>query len=72
MSDALSLGQHVVNFAIDAIAFLLPGLDRMTQTGWLIYAAPTPAEILGVLAQTTAYVLLLCGAALFDLQRKNF
>jgi hypothetical protein len=61
-----------VNFIIDAIAFLLPGLDRMTQTGWLIYSAPAPAEIIQVLAQTAVYALLLCGAALFDLQRKNF
>jgi ABC-type transport system involved in multi-copper enzyme maturation permease subunit len=72
LSDALSSGQSLVNFVIEAIAFLLPGLDRMTQTGWLIYGPPPPAEILGLLAQTAAYVLLLCGAALFDLQRKNF
>ena len=72
LSDVFTLGQQLVNFAIDAIAFLLPGLDRMTQTGWLIYSAPTQAEIMAVLAQTAVYVLLLCGAALFDLQRKNF
>ncbi len=72
LSDGLSLGQQIVNLVIDAIAFLLPGLDRMTQTDWLIYSAPTAAEIIGVLAQTAVYVLLLCGAALFDLQRKNF
>jgi hypothetical protein len=72
LADALSLGQKVVNFVIDTIAFLLPGMDRMTQTGWLIYAAPTAAEIMQILAQTAVYMLLLCGAALFDLQRKNF
>jgi hypothetical protein len=72
LSDVLSSGQQLVNFVIDAIAFLLPGLDRMTQTGWLIYSAPTPAETMGLLAQTAVYVLLLCGATLFDLQRKNF
>ena len=72
LSDGLSLGQNLVNFVIDAIAFLLPGLDRMTQTGWLIYGAPAAAEIVQLLAQTAVYVLLLCGAALFDLQRKNF
>jgi hypothetical protein len=44
----------------------------MTQTGWLIYSAPSAAEIMGVLAQTAVYALLLCAAALFDLQRKNF
>jgi ABC-type Na+ efflux pump permease subunit len=72
LSDVLTLGQQLVNFVIDAIAFLLPGLDRMTQTGWLIYSAPTQAEIVEVLVQTAVYLLLLCGAALFDLQRKNF
>lgn len=72
LSDSVSLGQKVVNFVIDAIAFLLPSLDRMTQTGWLIYGAPTAAEMAQLLAQTAAYALLLCGAALFDLQRKNF
>lgn len=72
LSDELGLGQRVVNFVIDAVAFLLPGLDRMTQTGWLIYAAPGTHDILQVLAQTAVYTLLLCAAGLFDLQRKNF
>ena len=72
LSSGLSFGQQTVNVIVDAIAFLLPGLDRMTQTGWLIYAAPTAAEVLQLLAQTAVYALLLCGAALFDLQRKNF
>jgi len=72
LSDGITLGQKLVNYVIDAIAFLLPSLDRMTQTGWLIYGAPTAAEIAQLLAQTAVYVLLLCGAALFDLQRKNF
>jgi ABC-type transport system involved in multi-copper enzyme maturation permease subunit len=72
LSDSLSLGQDVVNFVVNTIAFVLPGLDRMTQTGWLIYSAPSAADMLQVLAQTAVYALLLCGAALFDLQRKNF
>jgi Cu-processing system permease protein len=72
LSDGLSIGQKLVNFIVDAIAFLLPGLDRMTQTGWLIYSAPASSEITGLFAQTAVYLLLLCGAALFDLQRKNF
>jgi ABC-type transport system involved in multi-copper enzyme maturation permease subunit len=72
LSDTLSLGQQAVNLLVDAIAFLLPGLDRMTQTAWLIYAAPTTAEMLQLLAQTAVYALLVCAAALFDLQRKNF
>jgi ABC-type transport system involved in multi-copper enzyme maturation permease subunit len=72
LSDSALLSQQFMNLAVDAIAFLLPGLDRMTQTGWLIYAAPSTADILHTAAQTAVYVVLLCGAALFDLQRKNF
>ena len=72
LADSMLLSDEFLNLAVDAVAFLLPGLDRMTQTGWLIYAAPTPAEFIGLLAQTIVYLLLLCGAALFDLQRKNF
>jgi len=72
LSDSLSFGQQALNLVIDAIAFLLPSLDRMTQTGWLLYGAPSSAEFAQVLAQTAVYCVLLCGAALFDLQRKNF
>jgi ABC-type Na+ efflux pump permease subunit len=72
LADSVVLSQQFFNLAVDAIAFLLPGLDRMTQTGWLIYSAPTATEIAGVAAQTVVYLLFLCGAALFDLQRKNF
>lgn len=72
LADSMLLSDEFLNLAVDAVAFLLPGLDRMTQTGWLIYAAPTSAEFIGLLAQTAVYLLLLCGAALFDLQRKNF
>ncbi len=72
LSDIHGVGQQVVNFIVDAIAFVLPGLDRMTQTAWLIYSAPSAGEVTGVLAQSGVYLLLLCAAALFDLQRKNF
>jgi hypothetical protein len=68
----MGAGQQFLNLAVDAIAFLLPGLDRMTQTGWLIYAPAAAADVVHVVAQTAVYSLLLCGAALFDLQRKNF
>jgi ABC-type Na+ efflux pump permease subunit len=72
LSDSTVFSQQFINFAVDAIAFILPELDRMTQTGWLIYGAPAPAEITGLLAQTAVYLLLVCGASLFDLQRSNF
>ena len=72
LADSLEQGQGLVNSVIEGVAFLLPGLDRMTQTGWLIYSGPAAAEFLQLLAQAAVYTLLLCGAGLFDLQRKNF
>jgi ABC-type Na+ efflux pump permease subunit len=64
--------QQAMNWGIDAIALLLPQIDRMTRTEWLLYAAPDAAVLGQVLLQSTVYVVLLCGAALFDLYRKNY
>ena len=72
LTDNLGIGQRGINFVIDAIAFLMPGMDRMTQTAWLVYAGPATTEVMQFLGQTAAYMLLLCGASLFDLQRKSF
>lgn len=62
----------LVGRIVDAIALILPALDRMTQTGWLTDAAPRAADFGLVLAQTAIYVFLIAGASLFDLYRKNF
>ncbi|MBI2319895.1 MAG: ABC transporter permease [Betaproteobacteria bacterium] len=62
----------VVAQIVNAIALVLPALDRMTQTAWLTDAAPRAADFGLVLAQTAIYVLLIAAASLFDLYRKNF
>lgn len=63
---------RIVSFVVDSIALLLPRLDAMTQTTWLLGAVPGPSAIVHVLAQTAIYLALICAAALFDLHRKNF
>ena len=45
--------------------------DVLTS-GTIYVLSPAAADIVHTLAQTGVYLLLLCGAALFDLQRKNF
>ncbi|MSQ59677.1 MAG: ABC transporter permease [Betaproteobacteria bacterium] len=56
--------------AMDFMALLLPRLDDFTQTGWLLEPVATPA--LGSMAlQAGAYLCLILGAGLFDLQRKE-
>jgi len=56
---------------VDALGWLLPGLDRFTSTGWLVDHTGT-LVVLGVNAlQTLVYGGLLLGAGLFDLYRRN-
>ena len=57
---------------IDAIAFLLPSLDRFTASEWLVYGTGTWQNLAEIAGQTVVYLLLLSGATLFDLYRRNF
>jgi hypothetical protein len=67
-----SAGNDVMRMLIDAVAMLLPHLDRITRTEWLLYAAPDASAVAVAILDAALYGSLLCGAALFDLYRKNF
>src|SRR5712672_31208 len=67
-----TLTDRVVNAVVDLIALLLPALDGMTQTPWLLGPAPGASALGSVIGQTALYLVLICSAALFDLHRKNF
>ena len=66
-----SLSQNVVNAVIDSISALLPHLDEFTRTEWLSYHTGSFSALIPVLMQTVVYLILLVGAGLFDLYRKN-
>lgn len=70
--QAPTFTDRVVSGVVDLIAFVLPTLDGMTQTSWLLGPAPGVNALANTLAQTAIYLALLCSAALFDLYRKNF
>ena len=55
---------------LDALAFVLPDLDRFARAEWLIHGGVAVADVGFALGQTAVYLVLLSGAALFDLQRK--
>lgn len=63
---------RAVNVIVEMIALLLPSLDHMTQTTWLLEPLPGAGGLGGILGQTAIYLLLICSAALFDLYRRNF
>jgi ABC-type transport system involved in multi-copper enzyme maturation permease subunit len=65
------LAPRLADWFIQGVALVMPRLDQMTQTGWLIESAPDAATLAAVLAQTVIYVVLILGAALFDLYRQD-
>ena len=72
LSGADTLSHSVGRWLVDALALVMPALDRWPQTAWLIDAlAPWPSW-LSWLAQAALYVVLLAAAAMVDFQRRNF
>jgi Cu-processing system permease protein len=67
----VALGPRIADGIIQGVALVMPRLDRMTQTGWLIDAPPDAAMLVSILAQTAVYVGLILSAALFDLYRQD-
>jgi len=62
---------RAANWIVHAIALVLPRLDEMTQSAWLVGPPPTTGTLTSVVAQTGLYTLLLVAAAQFDLHRQN-
>jgi len=57
---------------IDVLAALLPSLDRMTDTAWVLDGFGGTTSAGAVIVPALVYVALLGGAAAFDLHRQNF
>ena len=70
LADA-SAAHELARWAIDAVAFLLPRLDAVTRTEWLLYGPPQPPAFLAALGGLAVYGLLLFAAGLFDFQRSS-
>lgn len=67
-----SMAQKFIDSVIEWISWLLPDLQRYTQTEWLSYNTADWAVLLPLFGQTSIYLLLLSFVALFDFYRKNF
>jgi len=72
LADPGSLSQQLMNGLVDTVAFVLPGLDRFTASEWLVYHTGGWHDLTFIAGQTVVYLLLLSGAALFDLYRRSF
>lgn len=66
-----SLANQAARFCVEAVALLLPRLDAVTRTEWLLYGVPDAAAFLAAMAALAVYVALLAAAGLFDFYRRN-
>jgi hypothetical protein len=66
-----SLAATLARFAVDAVALLMPSLDKATRAEWLLYGVPAPGAYASALLGLALYAALLTAAGLFDFQRKN-
>ncbi len=69
--EGQSFVQRLAAWGVEAVALLLPPLDQATQTAWLLYGAPSPAEFLRTSGALLLYGVLVAAAGLFDFHRRN-
>jgi hypothetical protein len=67
----LSTASRLAEYAVDAIALLLPRLEAVTRTAWLLYEPPSATAYAAAIASLVLYALLLAAAGLFDFHRRN-
>jgi hypothetical protein len=63
--------QALARYSVDGVALLLPRLDAVTRSDWLLYGAPGAAEFGAALGALALYSVLLVAAGLFDFYRRN-
>ena len=66
-----SLANQAARFCVEAVALLLPRLDAVTSSDWLLYGAPGAAEFAATMGTLLVYTALLAAAGLFDFYRRS-
>jgi len=70
--DAAVWSNQFIAALLDTLACVLPELYRFAPSEWLVYHNADFAALWPVLGQTAVYLLLVAGASLFDLYRRNY
>jgi hypothetical protein len=67
-----SAAHDVARWAVEGVGLLLPSLDMVTRTEWLLYGPPDAQRYLAALAGLGIYGALVTAAGMFDFQRSSF
>jgi ABC-type Na+ efflux pump permease subunit len=70
LADA-SWPARIAHYAVDAVALVLPRLEALTRTAWLLYEPPTAGAYAAALGSALLYTVLLVAAGLFDFHRRS-
>lgn len=66
-----SAASRLAQYAVDAVALVLPRLDAVTRTAWLLYEPPAPGAYAAAIASLALYAVLLAAGGLFDFHRRS-
>jgi hypothetical protein len=66
-----SLSHRVLQLLVDALALVVPALDRMTQSAWLVDVMAPWSAVADFAWQALLYTVLLTAAAMLDFYRRN-
>lgn len=66
-----ALSHQLMAWLVDALALVMPALDRFTQSAWLVDGAAGWASVALFALQAAVYSSLLVAAAMFDFYRRN-
>jgi ABC-type Na+ efflux pump permease subunit len=66
-----SFASRAAQHAVDAVALLLPPLEDLTRTAWLLYEPPSVGAYALAIGSALLYTVLLAAAGLFDFHRRS-
>ena len=66
-----SFANQAARFCVDAVALLLPRLEAVTRTEWLLYGSPGATAYCAAVGALAVYAALLAAAGLFDFYRRS-
>lgn len=65
-------GSEAMEFTMQVVSVLMPRLDLLGQSGWLIYGPDTGINYIFVFVQGAVFVGLVLSAAILDLVKRQF